>query len=123
MKIKGGFIGITGNEYALEKYFIIAPTLCKIVQEFKKYVGIQTRMKSSVHHEAIGEKSSRLLNNAAKIIEHITEQGNPLLKNDMFNLATFAVVPESICRDIEDRDNFGRMAMDKFVTSGIFKRK
>ena len=44
MKIKGGFIGITGNEHALEQYFIIAPTFCKIVQEFKKYAGIQTRM-------------------------------------------------------------------------------
>ena len=44
MKIKGGFIGIMGNEHALEKYFIIAPTLCKIAQEFKEYAGIQTIM-------------------------------------------------------------------------------
>ena len=44
MKIKGGFIDITGNEHALELYFILAPTICKIVQEFKEYVGIQTRM-------------------------------------------------------------------------------
>ncbi|MPC92462.1 hypothetical protein E2C01_087553 [Portunus trituberculatus] len=28
MKVKGGFIGITGKEQALDKYFIIAPTLC-----------------------------------------------------------------------------------------------
>ena len=56
MKIKG-FIAITGNEYALKKYFIIAPTLCKVVQEYAyaEYAGIQIRMKSSVHHEAIGE--------------------------------------------------------------------
>ena len=65
------------------------------MQEFKEYDGIQTKMKSSAHHNAIGEKSSRLLKNAAKIIKIITEQGNP-----------FAVVPENICRDIEDRDNF-----------------
>ena len=50
----------------------------------------------------------------------------------MFKLAASAVVPEDICRDIEERDNFGRMAMGKFVTtrmtkkqttSGILKRK
>ena len=35
----------------------------------------------------------------------------------MYNLANFAVVPENIYRDIEDRDNIGRMAMDKFVTT------
>ena len=40
MKIKGGFIGITGNEHALEKYFIIAPTLSRVVAEFKDYAGI-----------------------------------------------------------------------------------
>ena len=58
-------------------------------------------MKSSVHHKAIGDKSSRLLINAAKIIKIITEQGNPLLKSDMFNLAT-----ENISRDIGEQDNF-----------------
>ena len=73
------------------------------MQEFKEYAGIQTRMKSSVHHKAIGEKSGRLLKNAANIIKIITEQGIPFLKSDMFNLATFAVVPENIYRDIEDR--------------------
>ena len=122
MKIKGGFIGITGNVHALEKYFIIASTLCKIVQEFKEYAGIETRMKSSVHHEAIGEKSSRILINAAKIIKIITEQGNAFLKSDMFNLATFAVVPENICRDIKDRDNFARMALDRFVTTRMIEK-
>ena len=70
------------------------------MQEFKEYAGIQTIMSSSVHHTAIGE--SRLLINVAKIITIITEQGNPLLKCDMLNLATLAVVPEKICRDIED---------------------
>ena len=41
----------------------------------------------------------------------------------MFNLATFAVVPENICCDIEDQDNFGRMAMDQFVITRIIKKK
>ena len=40
--------------------------------------------------------------NVAKIITIITEEGNPFLKCDMLNLATVAVVPEKLCRDIED---------------------
>ena len=79
-------------------------------------------MKNSVHHEAIGGNGSRLLNNAVKIIESMTEQCNLFLKTDMFNLATFAVVPENTCRDIEDRDNFGGMAMDKFVTTRMIEK-
>ena len=39
MKIKSVFIGITDNDN-----FIIAPTFCKIVQEFIEYAGIQARM-------------------------------------------------------------------------------
>ena len=92
--------GNTGHEHVLEKYSILAPTLCTIVQEFKEYVGIQIRMSSSVHHTAMGE--SLLLINAAKIITIIFEQGNPFLKCDMLNLATVAVVPEKLYRDIED---------------------
>lgn len=122
MKIKGGFIGITGNEHALDKYFIIAPTLCKLVEEFKDYAGIQPRMNSSIHHEVVGEKSHKLLVNAAKIIKTITKQGNPFLKSDMFNLVTFAVVPANICCDIEDRDNFGREALERFVTTRMIEQ-
>ena len=31
MKVKGGFVGITGNEQAMENNFIIAPSLCRLV--------------------------------------------------------------------------------------------
>ena len=41
----------------------------------------------------------------------------------MFNLATFVVVPKNICRDIGERDNFGRMALDKFVTTRMLEKK
>ena len=40
----------------------------------------------------------------------------------MFNLATFAVVPKNICRDIGERDNFERMALDKFVTTRMLEK-
>ena len=51
MKVKGGFVGITGNEQAMEKYFLIAPSLARLVHEFKEYAGIETRTASSLHHD------------------------------------------------------------------------
>lgn len=54
MKMKAGFSGITGNEHVLEKYFIIAPILCRVVQDFKDYAGIETGKQSLLHHELIG---------------------------------------------------------------------
>lgn len=117
MKIKAGFIGITGNEPALEKYFIIAPTLCRLVKEFQEYSGIDTRKSSSLHHEFIGDKSTKMTINAAKIVQILSKEGNPFLKNDMFNLMTFAVTPKSVSSDIEERDQLGRKALEKFVST------
>ncbi|KAG1715021.1 Cystic fibrosis transmembrane conductance regulator [Nymphon striatum] len=104
MKMKGGFIGITGNEQAMEKHFVIAPTLSRIVQEFKEYAGIDNRRACSLHHELTSEKSSKLVRNAAKLVGNINMQGNPFLKNDMYNLMTFAVAPDDVSKDIEYRD-------------------
>ena len=77
MKSKGGFLGITGNESAFKKYFIIAPTLSRVVDDFKDYAGIESRQATSLHHELTGGKGTRLIQNAAKLVEAISKEGNP----------------------------------------------
>ena len=123
MKVKGGFIGITGNEYALEKYFIIAPTLCRIVEEFKEFAGTKTRQASSLHHELVGAKGNRIISNAEIVSKVLTRQGNPFLKSDMFNLVTYAVTPDNMCKNhIENRDKLGREALEKFVSTRMVEK-
>ncbi|KAG1655742.1 hypothetical protein GQR58_024329 [Nymphon striatum] len=117
MKMKEGFIGITGNEQAMEKHFVIAPNLSRIVQEFKEYAGIDNRRACSLHHELTSEKSSKLVRNAAKLVGNINMQGNPFLKNDMYNLMTFAVAPDDVSKDIEYRDQHGKEALQHFVST------
>ncbi|KAG1662216.1 hypothetical protein GQR58_021026 [Nymphon striatum] len=117
MKMKRGFIGITGNEQAMEKHFVIARTLSRIVQEFKEYAGIDNRRACSLHHELTSEKSSKLVRNAAKLVGNINMQGNPFLKNDMYNLMTFAVAPDDVSKDIEYRDQHGKEALQHFVST------
>ena len=101
MKVKEGFIGITGKEHALEKYFIIAPTLFRIVQEFKDYAEIGTQQPSSLHHELVGAKGTRIVSFAANVSKVLTRQGNPFLESDMLNLVTFAVTPDNVCKNIK----------------------
>ncbi|KAG1676991.1 hypothetical protein GQR58_014037 [Nymphon striatum] len=117
MKMKGGFIGITGNEQAMEKHFVIPPTLSRIVQEFKEYAGIDNKRACSLHHELKSEKSSKLVRNAAKLVGNINMQGNPFLKNDMYNLMTFAVAPNNVSKDIEYCDQHGKEALHHFVST------
>lgn len=80
MTMTAGFNGITGTEHALEKYFIVAPTLCRVAQEFKNSAGIETIGQISLHHELIGGKSHKLLENVVKVIKIITKKGNFFLK-------------------------------------------
>ncbi|KAJ8896293.1 hypothetical protein PR048_001637 [Dryococelus australis] len=56
---RGGFVGITGNPKALNKYFIIAPVLSSTVEESKAYAVIDSTQRSSLHHESFikGEKN------------------------------------------------------------------
>ena len=122
MKCKGGFIGITGNESALDKYFIIAPTLSRVVNEFKDYAGIESRQATSLHHELTGGKGTRLIQNAAKLVDAINKQGNPFEESDMFNLMTYAVPPIEVSQNIEQRDKLGREALEKFVTSRMVEK-
>ena len=117
MKVKGGFVGITGNEQAMEKYFIIAPSLARLVHEFKEYAGIETRTASSLHHDIGSQKSTKLVSNAAKVADVLNIQGNPFVKEDMHNLVTFAVMPDYVSNDIENRDQLGRDALEKFIAN------
>ncbi|KAJ8040903.1 hypothetical protein HOLleu_15346 [Holothuria leucospilota] len=121
IKAKGGFVGLTGNEAALAKYAIIAPSLARIVQEFKEYAGIQGRQPSTLHHETVGEKSTQMIKYAADVVDVITKQGNPFMQSDMFNLVTYAVTPAKVAKNIEDRDNLGREALEKFVSSRMIE--
>ena len=61
-----------------------------------------------------------------------SRQGNPFVESDMFNLVTLAVIPDSVCKNIENRDKLGREALEKFVysdggknqsTFGMLKRR
>lgn len=84
MKIKGGFVGITGNEKAFDKYFIIAPMLSEVVDAFKDYAGVHSRCPTTLHHELVGNKGQVMLSRSRKLITVLTRQGNPFLRDDLW---------------------------------------
>ncbi|XP_033114878.1 uncharacterized protein LOC117115272 [Anneissia japonica] len=122
MKVKGGFVGITGNKHALEKYFIIAPSLSTAVSEFKEYSGIKCRQPSPLHHELKGNKSLKMMENAAKLVDVLAKEGNPFQQTDMFNLVTFVVTSNEVGQTIANRDKLGKDAFDKFVSTRMVEK-
>ena len=85
MKAKGGFIVITDNEEAMDKHFIIAPTLSRLVQVFKDHAEIESKKPTCLHHELVGGKSEKIPDTVTKLVNVLTMQGNPFLKTDVFN--------------------------------------
>ena len=57
------------------------------------------------------------MSNAAKVADVLNIQGNPFVKEDMHNLVTFAAMPDYVSNDIENRDQLGRDALEKFIAN------
>ena len=57
------------------------------------------------------------MSNAAKVADVLNIQGNPFVKEDMYNLVTFAVMPDHVSKYIENRYQLGRDALEKFIAN------
>ena len=107
----------------MDKHFVIAPTLSRLVQEFKDYAGIESRKPISLHHELGERKSEKILETVTKLVNVLAMQGNLFLKTDVFNLVTFAVAPSNIGKNIEDRDKLGRTSLETFISNRMIDKK
>ena len=69
-----------------------------------------------------GEKGSKTIANAAKIMKVITRQRNPFLKDDIYNLVIFAVAPTNVTSNTENRDRLGRQALERFASTRMTEK-
>jgi len=98
LKVMGGIVGLTQNENALDKFFLIAPkALCQIMTNVSKLVGV------------------------------IREHGDPFMNenvdDEVYNLLTKEVKNEKIFKDILDRDIIGQQMFEKFATDRLTEGK
>ena len=61
LNVIGGIVGITQNEKALDKFFLVAPELSKLLHEFAAEYGSDNNDKRTQHHEITGGKLSRMM--------------------------------------------------------------
>ena len=123
LKVIGGIVGITQNEKSLDKYFLIAPELTKLLSEFEKAYCIAGDDKRAQHHELTGGKLSRMINNATKLTTVFREHGDPFAsaenEDGIYNLLTKEVMNESIADDIIKRDEIGQQMFKSFVAERL----
>jgi hypothetical protein len=123
LKVIGGIVGITQNEKSLDKYFLIAPELSKLLHEFEKAYCIVGNDKRTQHHELTGGKLARVVNNAAKLTAVFQEHGDPFAtaenEDEIYNLLTKEVMKENVSNDIVTRDDIGQQMFESFVTERL----
>ena len=120
LKVIGGIVWLTNNETALDKFFIIAPELSKLLHAFAaEYVRQwQQRLKNTTpwHHHDI----SRMMTNARKLTDVFRD---PFVaaedEDEIYNLLTMEVMTEKVSKDILEWDEIGQRMLVKFATEHL----
>jgi len=93
MKVIRGIVGITQNEKAVNKFFLIAPVLSKSLDEFAEGYGFGGNQSRKQHHEVTGGKRSRVMSHASKLSVVFREHRHPFdpyveeeVGDDVYNL-------------------------------------
>ena len=119
----GGITGITQNKEALDRYFVIAPQLAKIVDDFQNHFGEEKQSRTLDHYQLHGSMSSRLQKNALKLKDAIVQhlEGNPFeIDVKLMNLFTHGLI-ESHVDDILKRDDKGQVRFEEFKEQRLIK--
>ena len=67
LKVRGGIIGITQNENALKRFFLIAPELERTCTMFEESFFISSSSSRVQHHDIEGTKLERMNKNKARL--------------------------------------------------------
>ena len=100
------------------KYFLIAPELSKIQQQFEETYLHASRGKRTKHHKMTGEKLSQVGENDVKLCHVFQEHGDPFHsagEHELINMLTQSVMSEAVTNDILQRDIIGQQMFVDFV--------
>ena len=108
MKVSGGIVGITLNESARARFFLIAPEMARLAEEVSNMADISSSGKTT-HHDL----SETYMQRQEKAI---TYEGK-----DLINIITKTVIPEEVEKDMLKCDKIGDLTCKKFVEERIVR--
>eukprot|EP00057_Strongylocentrotus_purpuratus_P007692 XP_011662166.1 PREDICTED: uncharacterized protein LOC105437364 [Strongylocentrotus purpuratus] len=125
VKVAGGITGITQNEEALGRFFLIAPELVILIQDFQDAYccTINDSQTTKEHYQLSGSVALRMHRNSSKIKKAIIRhcEGNPfeIMSMKLMNMVSNMQVPEAFKEDILERDVKGKIMFQEFVSDRI----
>lgn len=116
MKITGGLVGITQNENARTRFFLVAPEMTRLKVEAKQMTNI-AKKENLRHHELGTSILDKQQTNVKKLISTLESHVNPFEydNSDVINLVTKAVMPNETKTDLCDIDSKGNKQFTLFT--------
>lgn len=120
MKVSGGIIGITLNDVARARFFLVSPHLSVLVNETNEMAGNITTAQTA-HHENNKPTLTRQNKNVRNLSDVIKNCGNPFQHNslDIINIVTKQIMPTHTKNDILTLGEKGSRVLEKFVNERI----
>ena len=109
MKAHAGLIGISNNPNARQRFFLAAPELSGLAQEFKDQFH-DVGSKAVEHHDLSPSKIKREHGTINRIKDAIQSHGNPFAVggNIIYNIITHAYIPDEYVPQILNIDDTGQ---------------
>ena len=120
VKVTGGLVGITMNENARNRFFLVSADLVPLTEEAKEMTR-DTETARKLHHELSQAVLKRQTKNVQKLVSTIEGFIYPFRyqENDMINLVTKAVMLEKIKLGVCLIEEVGVTKMETFIQERI----
>ena len=123
MKVAGGIVGITQNQTARTRFFLVAPEFARLKVESKQEANVEKSI-SSKHYELTNAERNKVIVSALSLTTTLQGFTNPFEydRDDLINIVTKAVVAFDVHRDIESLEQKGSDKFDEFIESRLKTR-
>ena len=123
-KIKrvGGAMGLTENETALQRWLICGPEISRLLDEFESTNEDVNHVRE--HHDFSDCVQSIFHKEVKSLLSALEDVGNPFDddSNDIFDLETKIVVPETIGQNLYKLENVEEKQFRDFIEQRVWKR-
>ncbi|KAL9972897.1 hypothetical protein ACROYT_G019285 [Oculina patagonica] len=124
MKVSGGLVGITLDQIARTKFFLIAPEIANLAEQAKDMAGVAPKIQTRDHNHTTAVLS-REDKNVKALIKTIETFTNPFAEEslDLFNLVTNVIMTDKVKEDLCSQTAIGQTLFDTFVKERIQSEK
>ena len=123
MKVAGGIVGITQNQTARTRFFLVAPELARLKVESKQEAYVEKRT-SSKHYELTNADRNKVIVSALSLTTTLQGFTTPFEYDgdNLINIVKKAVAALDVQRDIESLEQKGSDKFDEFIESRLRTR-